>query len=539
MWDMESILDRKDKLSVKKAKLLLSSPIKPFGPEFGDGFSCQTSGSHQLTWAQDIFRVEDQMWHWGLDVIAANITTPTTVLHYPTLDRFRHELKNDYDYVGISFNLSTLHKIKDMVKVVRELSPKSKVILGGYGAVLSNEQLDGLADYICREEGVAFMRRILGDKEKPFINPDFIIERYIFSLKLSRIGILFNAVGCPNGCDFCCTSHFYKRKKVYFNTNPKKLLEQILMLNDKKPPLESVIIFDDDFLVDESRARQFLEEARSTDKVIDIMIFASVRSISRFSAREIAQMGVTKIWIGFEGLEAGYEKQQGKSFKDAVEELRQYGIAVTASMMIGFDYQNEKIIFREFSELTSCNPSSTQIILITPCIGTPLWDKLEMSSRIRQETKEDYRFHDGFRLLFKHPIIPPEKLEQIQNELYRREYGILGPSLFRILYTYFLGYKNLRNDSDPTLRKRAAYFEHKLRKAYVLYKIGIYFAPNNQVREQLKVEYRCICECLGQPTFFATLLTVILLPFIFWTKLRFHYDIKSQPRSMRREYNTE
>lgn len=535
-------------------KILLSSPPKPFGRAFGDGFSCQTSGSHQLTWAQDIFRVEDQMWHWGLDLIAANITASTTVLHYPTLSIFREELKNGYDYVGISFNLSTMHKIKAMVESVRELSPASKIILGGYGTVLTDEQLAGLqADYICREEGVAFMRRLINtkenfsspkdifkeDKNNSFLNPGFTIDRYIFSLKVSRIGILFNAVGCPNGCDFCCTSHFYKRKKVYFNSNARKLFDQISALNNTKQSIESVIVFDDDFLVEESWAREFLHEVEVSGRTIDIMIFASIRSISRFSAEELAQMGVTKIWVGFEGKKAGYEKQQGKSFKDLVEELRQYGIAVTASMMIGFDYQNEDIILSELNELVSCCPSSTQIILITPCVGTPLWNRLEQSSRIREETREDYRFHDGFRLLFNHPKIPAERLELLQSELYKREYQVLGPSLFRILYTYFLGYKKLKDYSEPFLRKRADYFKGKLQKAYALYEIGILFAPNHEVKKRLREEYRSICATIGRPVIRSVLAMIILLPFIFWTKFRFRYDIGSQPRSMKRVYNRE
>lgn len=521
-------------------KILLSSPPKPFGHAFGDGFSCQTSGSHQLTWAQDIFRVEDQMWHWGLDVMATNITVPTTVLHYPTLDMFRRELRNGYDYIGISFNLSTLHKIKEMVRSVRQLSPGSKVILGGYGTVLTDEQLAGLsADYICREEGIAFLRRLIGEKDRSFSNPDFTIDRYIFSLKFSRIGILFNAVGCPNGCDFCCTSHFYKRKKIYFNSNAKRLLDQILALNTRNQSIESIIIFDDDFLVNENRAREFLYEVEASGRTIDIMIFASIRSISRFSAEELARMGVTKIWVGFEGKKAGYEKQQGKSFKEIVEELRQYGISVTASMMIGFDYQVEDTILSELDELVSSRPSSTQIILITPCVGTPLWNKLEQSSRIKQDVREDYRFHDGFKLLFNHPKISTERLESLQSELYRHEYQVLGPSLFRILYTYFLGYKRLKDYSELHLRKRANYFKGKLQKAYVLYEVGILFAPNSEVKKCLRKEYRSICDAIGRPAIRSVLAMIILLPFIFWTKFRFRYDIGSQPRSMKRVYNRE
>lgn len=520
----------------KNLKILLCSPSKPFGHAFGDSFSCQTNGSHQLTWAQDIFRVEDQMFHWGLDLIAANLNAPVTVLHYPTLHEFRSELKKGYDYIGLSFNLSTLHKIKKMVQSIREFSPGSKIILGGYGTVLSDSVLSGLADYICREEGVTFMRRLLQEKEKAFVNPHFVIERNIFSLKVSLIGVIFNAVGCPNGCEFCCTSHFYKRRKVYFNSTAQELLEKILSLRRKNPYIESAIIFDDDFLVDETRARNFHSEVTACKETIDIMIFASIRSISRFSAGEIAQMGVTKIWIGYEGQKCGYEKQQGKPFKQVVDELREYGIAVTASIMIGFDYQDEHIIREELQDLISCGPSSTQIILVTPCVGTPLWDKLNKCSRIRAKVKEDYRFHDGFNLLFDHPKIESGRIEQLQKDLYRHEYRRLGPSIFRVIYTCYLGYKNLKDDADHSMRKRALYFKNKVKKALALYKLGIMFAPGKEVKRRLQKEYEIICQDLGRP-YLAEYATLILLPLVYLTKLRFRFNIGSQPRSLKRKYN--
>ena len=63
------------------ARLLLVSPPRPFGRRHGDAFSCQTNAAFQLTWAQEGFRIEDMVWHWGLDLIASNLQTPTTVLH--------------------------------------------------------------------------------------------------------------------------------------------------------------------------------------------------------------------------------------------------------------------------------------------------------------------------------------------------------------------------------------------------------------------------------------------------------------------------
>lgn len=522
----------------KKIKILLSSPIKPFGSRFGDSFSCQTSGSHQLTWAQDIFRVEDQMWHWGLDLIAANIDIPTTVLHYPTLCQFVEEIKNDYDYIGLSYNLATFHKLKKMVDAIRKYAPESKIILGGYGTVLPDEELEGLGDYICREEGLKFIRNLFKENEKPFVSPNFIIKRYIFSLMVGKIGVIFSAVGCPNGCDFCCTSHYYKRKKVYFYKTGGELFKAIIDFRNANKSISSIIIFDDDFLVDKARAREFLDLVRASKEHLDIMIFASVKSLSQFTASEIAEMGITKIWIGFEGVKAGYEKQNGRPFNELMNELRYYGISVTASMMVGFDYQTKDIIIEELKELVSCFPTATQIILVTPCVGTPLWGSLNSQDRLIKQMKEDYKFHDGFNLLFKHPNISSKEMEDLQRELYNKEYQLLGPSLFRVLYTQYQGYKNLKESENIIFKKRAESFLNNLKKANILYKIGIKFSPNSAIKKELIKQNTEIASDIGDLRLIMKLLRYLLVPFIWWTRMRFKYNLFMQPKFIKKVYNS-
>ena len=89
------------------------------------------------------------------------------VLQYPSKRELIRELKKGYDYVGISFVMAVMHKMKETVALIRKYAPQSQIVLGGYGTVLNDEVLKPYADYICREEGVAFMRRLLGEPEIP------------------------------------------------------------------------------------------------------------------------------------------------------------------------------------------------------------------------------------------------------------------------------------------------------------------------------------------------------------------------------------
>ena len=161
-----------------KPKILLTSVIQPFGKRHGDAFSTTPQALLQLMWAQDIFRIEDPAYHWGLDVIANNIDAPTVVLHYPTMRELIRELKKGYDYVGISFNPPTFHKLKKMVPVIRKYAPGAKIVLGGHGTALRDDELEGYYDLLCREEGIAYFRELLGEplEGRQFKTPPIVFK---------------------------------------------------------------------------------------------------------------------------------------------------------------------------------------------------------------------------------------------------------------------------------------------------------------------------------------------------------------------------
>ena len=155
------------------AHVLLSTVCRPFGGP-GEGASVAAELFHaQVTRAQGIFSVREVIRCWGLDYIAENITSPTVVLHYPSEKEFVKELKkNKYTHIGINFVLATLHKAKRQTELIRKYSPESKIIYGGYGAILPEEELKPYCDYICREEGIGFMRKLLNENTgKPIKHP--------------------------------------------------------------------------------------------------------------------------------------------------------------------------------------------------------------------------------------------------------------------------------------------------------------------------------------------------------------------------------
>ena len=123
-------------------KLLLTSVFGPYGvdDEYGEKENKMELFHNQVTREQGIFSYRFNHGSQGLYFLAENIDIPTAVLDFPTLGRFKKELKKGYDYIGISFIIPNFKKAKRMTQAIRELSPKSKIILGGHGVNIPNKK---------------------------------------------------------------------------------------------------------------------------------------------------------------------------------------------------------------------------------------------------------------------------------------------------------------------------------------------------------------------------------------------------------------
>ncbi len=519
------------------ARLLLSSVCKPFGPEHGDGFGVSYEGSHQLMWAQGVFRPRGTTTQWGIDFIAANLQTPTVTMHYPTMTEFIAEVKKGYDYVGIAFVSTTLHKLKPMVEAVRRHAPGTKIILGGYGTALG-EKVAHLGDYICKGEGVAFMRKLLGERENtPFVQPDITQMGYLFSLPaLGETGYVFAGLGCPNGCDFCATSHYFDRKHIHLLPDGRAILRAVEDMRVRHPGMNNFWINDEDFLLNERRGREFLEAIRASRMPpLGISVFSSVKALSQFTAAELVEMGIDWIWIGYEGKRSGYSKQQGRPYAELFADLHAHGISVMASMIVGFDYQTPAIIQEEFEELMSLRPTMCQFLIYGPAHGTPLYTRLRSEGRIDDGVMGDHSQHDGFSLGFRHPHIGRDEMIAIQRGLFHEEFRRLGPSVFRVVDDWLTGAVNLRAHPAERVRAKAERYRTDSHRAMPLLPASIRrVGPVAQAR--LEDLYQRLIRDTGPLTLRERAIASLIPAAIRWTEFRVRHNIGQQPAFTRREY---
>ncbi len=448
-----------------KHRVLLTSVVRPFGGE-GEGDSVGAELFHaQVTRAQGAFSLRQVIRVWGLDLIAENIDAEAVVLHYPSFEELEDELRRyPYTHVGINFVVATFHKIPPMVERIRRIRPDATIVLGGYGTVLPDRVLLPYADEICREEGVRFMRRLLGeDLDRPIVPAHSPVPsaRVLGYQQETVVGHVTAGLGCANGCDFCCTSHFFKRRYVRLRGSGSDVYDAMI---DTKRRAEaeghrmgSFALIDEDFFLQRKRAEDFLEAVRRGGEPLSIFGFGSVKGLSQFEASEIAEMGFDLIWTAFEGKASGYEKLKGRPLSELHEDLKDHGVGTLCSMIIGFPYQDEPTVLAEFEELMRLEPALVQILIYFAFPGTPFFEEVVRDGRFlpRYARDPDLRRWDGFALHLQHPHFTSAQLEALQRALYRDDYRRLGPSVHRLAKTWLRGVRALEGSSNALLRKRA------------------------------------------------------------------------------------
>ena len=151
-----------------RARVLLSSVFGPYAQddEFGSrAINPMELYHNQVTRAQGAFSL--RMFHrsWGI-----------TVLDFPTREGFARELtSHEYEVVGISSIIVNVGKVREMCRMVRELSPHSTIIVGGHVTATPDIEHVVDADHYVRGEGISWMRRYLGqDETAPIKHPAIV-----------------------------------------------------------------------------------------------------------------------------------------------------------------------------------------------------------------------------------------------------------------------------------------------------------------------------------------------------------------------------
>jgi radical SAM superfamily enzyme YgiQ (UPF0313 family) len=478
-------------------KLLLTSVFGPYGvdDEYGEKENKMELFHNQVTREQGIFSYRFNHGSQGLYFLAENIDMPTAILDFPTSKRFKQELKKGYDYIGISFIIPNFKKAKEMARAIRELSPKSKIILGGHGVNIPDIESMIDHDYRCKGEGVYFLRKLFGEKmDKPIKHP---LEYSSFNRQVmgapwpSDSGILIPGVGCANKCRFCATSHFFEKYIPYLKTG-QDIFEVCCRYEDEKG-ITDFGVLDENFLKMKDRALELLDLMEKNDRYFNFSIFSSAETLREIGDLDIlVRMGVTFIWVGVESKKEIYAKNKNTDFQVLFKELRKRGISVLASLILFTEKHDKNTIWEDVDFVTSLNPDYVQFSPLGPIPGTKLYDDYEKQGKLIKNIPYESQ-HGQKQIWFHHPYFSRDESEDFLRLAFERDYKRNGASMLRAIKTILEGHVYCRNHPDERIRRRSKEYKNRLKMTRYLLTASTIFVQSRQsdaLLREIKKSYR-------------------------------------------------
>ena len=459
-----------------RARILLSSVFGPYAQN--DEFGSRTINPmelyhNQVTRAQGSFSLRRFHHSWGILMIQENIAAPCAVLDFPTREAFARELKaHHYDVVGISSIIVNVGKTREMCRMVRELSPHSTIIVGGHVTAIPGVEKMLDADHIVRGDGIAWMRRYLGEDENaPISHPplssgfDLRVMGIKIPSKADASATIISSVGCPMGCNFCTTSAFFGGKGKVLNLySTGEELYRLMEEAETTRKVKSFFIMDENFLLQKKRVMELLDKMKAAGKSWAFNIFSSANAIAKYTAEELVELGISSIWLGLESPKSSYSKLDGADTQRLSRELRSHGIVLLGSTIIGLEHHTPENIGEEIEHAVAHETDLHQFMLYTPVPGTPLYNQMLNEGRLLDVDLADIHGQDSFN--FEHAAIPRSESGKLLNFAFERDFERNGPSLFRICRTSFQGWKRHKNHPDLRVRERVHREARMLRHAW-------------------------------------------------------------------------
>ena len=483
-----------------KARVLLTSVFGPYAQDDGVGsrlINPMELYHNQVTRVQQAYSLRTFQRSWGLMLIQANLETPCTMLDFPSEERFVEEIKNNtYDVVGISSIQTNLIKVRKMCKLIRKHLPDATIVIGGHIANFPGLKEFCSLDHIALGDGVRWMRNFFGeDAGAPLRHPQVLanINTRIMGVNLRNhpgdvAATLIPSAGCPLGCNFCSTSAMFggKGKFIKFYETGQEIFDIMCQL-ETNLHIKSFFVMDENFLVDKKRALQLLELMQQHNKPWSLYLFSSANIIQKYTMEQLVELGVCWVWMGLEGKGSQYKKLAGTDTLSLVRNLREHGIRVLGSSIIGLETHTPENIDEVIEHAVSHGTEFHQFMLYTPIPGTALYAELEKKGTLLNRADISIPdIHGQLKFNFHHPHITDGQETEFLLRAFHRDFVVNGPSLIRIIRTNLQGWKRYRHHDDLRIRAR---FAHEAANLPIKY-AGVLWATRRayQHDERLKAE---------------------------------------------------
>lgn len=205
-------------------------------------------------------------------------------------------------------------------------------------------------------------------------------------------GAMIATRGCPHQCDYCTIPQLYPQATRMRFRPVDEVVAEVETVADK-----GIVFWDDNIGANPRYAKTLFRALAPLKKW-----WTSQTTISSLRDPEFLQLaaesGCKALFVGLESIYQhsldGSNKRhnQVQSYKRLVEQTHEYGIAVQAGLMFGFDGDDKDVFARTVDVMGEIGLDNATISLMVPYPGTPAYAKLQAARRI---IDDDWRHYNG------------------------------------------------------------------------------------------------------------------------------------------------
>lgn len=329
-------------------------------------------------------------------------------------------LDADADLAAITVETFTARRAYQIADAYR--SRGIPVVLGGYHPTFCPDEAGRHADAVVTGDAETVWPAVVVDARAGRLQSLYAggaapmdparFDRSIFAGKRYRpIRMVQYGRGCRFQCDFCSIHAFYGH-----NRRQRPLPDLVAELRELAP---RHVFFVDDNLFTHVRQVDALCEALQPLRIHwSCQISMDIASDPKRVAR-MAQAGCLSMTMGFESLNPANLRQMGKGcnlrfrdYHDLIEMLRDHGILVYGTFVLGYDQDTPDTIRRTLDFALQSKLFLANFNPLVPTPGTALYKRLQQEGRLLYPswwTDPAFRYGQG---VFRPRAMTPEQLEE-------------------------------------------------------------------------------------------------------------------------------
>ncbi len=222
--------------------------------------------------------------------------------------------------------------------------------------------------------------------------------------------------------------------------------------------VRAFFVMDENFLVNKPRALELLEKMQQHHKPWSLYLFSSANVLRQYTIEQLVGLGVSWVWMGLEGKNSQYKKLAGIDSIELVQQLREHGIRVLGSSIIGLEEHTPENIDEAIEHAVRHATEFHQFMLYTPIPGTPLFaEHVAKGTMLDLGELSPADTHGQLKFNFRHPHITDGQETEFLIRAFQRDFDVNGPSVIRIIRTVLRGWQRYQHHPDLRIRARFAH----------------------------------------------------------------------------------